>query len=86
MILKRIALTALAAFGACAVIAQEVEDPYKDAVEIRHGLMLQMAPDVGVLSGMAKGASPFDATLATKAAANVAAVASVLSMAQFPAG
>ena len=86
MTVKLIALTALAAFGACAVMAQDVEDPYKDAVEIRHGLMLQMASDLGTLGGIAKGTTPYDATLATKASSNVAAIGSVISMAQFPAG
>lgn len=83
---KLIAMTAIAALAAFAVMAQDGEDPFKDAVETRHGLMLQMAADLAVLGGIAKGTTPYDATIATKAAANVAAVASVLSMAQFPAG
>lgn len=86
MKMKLIAMTAVAAFGAFAVLAQDAEDPFADAVEMRHGLMLQMATDLGVLGGIAKGTTPYDAAIATKAAANVAAVASVLSMAQFPAG
>lgn len=86
MKMKLIAMTAVAAFGAFAVLAQDAEDPFADAVEMRHGLMLQMATDLGVLGGFAKGTTPYDAAIATKAAANVAAVASVLSMAQFPAG
>jgi cytochrome c556 len=55
-------------------------------VETRHGLMLQMASDLGKMGAMAKGEAAFDAALAGKAAANVAAIASVLSMEQFPAG
>jgi cytochrome c556 len=86
MKLKLIAMTAIAAFGAFAVTAQTAEDPFKNAVETRHGLMLQMATDLGVLRGIAKGTTPYNAAIASKAAANVAAVASVLSMAQFPAG
>ena len=86
MNMKLIAMTAIAAFGAFAVMAQDAEDPFADAVETRHGLMLQMATDLGVLGGIAKGTTPYDAAIATKAAANLAAVASVLSMAQFPAG
>lgn len=86
MKIKLIALTAVAAFGAFGVLAQDAEDPFKDSVEMRHGLMLQMATDLGVLGGIAKGTTPYDAAIATKAAANVAAIASVISMAQFPAG
>ncbi len=66
-------------------IAEE-EDPFADAVEMRHGLMLQMATDLGKVGAMAKEEVPYDAAVAGKAAANIAAVASVLSMDQFPAG
>lgn len=65
---------------------QDAEDSFADAVETRHGLMLQMASDLGTLDGMAKGEVTYDEASATKAAANVAAVASVISTAQFPAG
>lgn len=64
----------------------QAEDPYKDAVETRHGLMLQMASDVGKMGAMIKGDAPYDAAVAAKAAAATAAVASVISMEQFPAG
>jgi cytochrome c556 len=83
---KLIALTALAAMTAFGVFAQEAEDPFADVVETRHGLMLQMASDLGTLGGMAKGEVAYDQPAATKAAANVAAIASVISMAQFPTG
>ena len=86
MKLKLFAMTAIAAFGAFAVMAQDAKDPFADAVEMRHGLMMQMASDLGVLGGIAKGTTPYDAAIASKAAANVAAIASVLLMAQFPAG
>lgn len=64
----------------------ETEDPFADIVETRHGLMMQMAADVGKMGAMVKGDAPYDAALAAKAAANVAAVASVLGLDQFPAG
>jgi cytochrome c556 len=83
---RLIAFTTMAALTAFGVYAQDAEDPFADAVETRHGLMLQMATDLGTLGGMAKGDVAYDAAAATKAAANVAAVASVISMAQFPAG
>lgn len=77
------AAAALFAFGA---VAQEAEDPFADAVEMRHGLMLQMATDAANLGGMAKGELAYDAGKASRSAANIAAIASVLSMDQFPAG
>jgi cytochrome c556 len=81
-----IAFTAMATLTAFGVFAQDAEDPFADTVEVRHGLMLQMASDLGTLGGMAKGDVAYDQAAATKAAANVAAIASVISMAQFPAG
>ena len=81
-----ILLTAAAAVAALGAVAQEAEDPFADAVEMRHGLMLQMATDLGKVGAMAKGEAPYDAAIAGKAAANITAIASVLSMDQFPAG
>ncbi|MBN8633148.1 MAG: cytochrome c [Rhodobacterales bacterium] len=78
----------IAAAGAvvASVAVAEEEDPFADAVEMRHGLMLQMATDLGKVGAMAKEETPYDAAVASKAAANIAAIASVLSMDQFPAG
>ena len=78
-------IAATSAVLASSVIAEE-EDPFADAVEMRHGLMLQMATDLGKVGAMAKEEAPYDAAVASKAAANIAAIASVLSMDQFPAG
>lgn len=79
-------LAAALAVFAMGAVAQEAEDPFADAVEMRHGLMLQMATDLGKLGGMAKGEATYDAAMASRSAANIAAIASVLSMDQFPAG
>lgn len=78
-------IAATGAIMASGAIAEE-EDPFADAVEMRHGLMLQMATDLGKVGAMAKEEAPYDAAVAGKAAANIAAIASVLSMDQFPAG
>ena len=78
-------IAATSAVLASGAIAEE-EDPFADAVEQRHGLMLQMATDLGKVGAMAKEEAPYDAAVASKAAANIAAIASVLSMDQFPAG
>lgn len=69
-----------------ALVWAEAEDPFADIVETRHGLMLQMAADVGRMGAMIKGDTPYDPAIAARAAANVAAVASVLGTEQFPAG
>lgn len=79
-------LAAALAVTALGAVAQEAEDPFANTVEMRHGLMLQMATDAGKLGAMTKGEVPFDATVASKSAANIAAIASVLSMDQFPEG
>jgi cytochrome c556 len=78
-------IAAASAVFASGAFAEE-EDPFADAVEMRHGLMLQMATDLGKVGAMAKEEAPYDAAVASKAAANIAAIASVLSMDQFPAG
>lgn len=77
-----------AAFGAAIASSAfaEDEDPFADAVEMRHGLMLQMATDLGKVGAMAKDETPYDQAVASKAAANIVAIASVLSMDQFPEG
>lgn len=77
------ATVSLIAFGA---FAQEAESPFADTVEARHGLMLLMAGELGTLGNMAKGTTAYDAAVAGKAADNLAALASVLSMSQFPEG
>jgi cytochrome c556 len=81
-----ILMAAAGAVGVTMAMAQEAEDPFADAVEMRHGLMLQMATDLGKVGAMAKEETPYDAAVASKAAANIAAVASILSMDQFPSG
>lgn len=79
-------LAAAMAVAGLVAFAQEAEDPFADTVEMRHGLMLQMATDLGKVGAMAKGEVAYDAAVASKAAANIAAVASVLSMDQWPEG
>jgi cytochrome c556 len=84
---KIAALTGIAALAVgMAAFAAEPTDQFADQVETRHGLMLQMAVDAGKLGAILKGETPYDAALATKAAQNIAAIASVISMDQFPAG
>ena len=82
-------LTLMAAAGLLSMLgnmAMAADDPFADIVETRHGLMMQMAADMAKMGAMVKGDMPFDAAVSGRAAANVAAIASVLSMDQFPAG
>lgn len=79
-------LTAVLGLAALAATAQTAPISADTAVAIRQGLMLQMASDMGVLGAMTKGDAAYDQTAATQAANNIAAVASVLSLQQFPAG
>lgn len=83
---KLLLMSLLAACPTLAAHAQDAESPFKDQIEIRHGLMLQMASDLGKLGAIAKGEADYDAATASKAAANIAAIASVISLDQFPAG
>ncbi len=82
--MKLLWAAAALALTSVGVLAQD--DPFADVVETRHGLMMQMASDLGKMGAMVKGTTAYDATVAGKAAANVAAVASVISMDNFPAG
>lgn len=84
-VLKTLGLSSALVLASVTVWA-ETADPFADIVETRHGLMMQMAADVGKMGAMVKGDAPYDAAVAAKAAANVAAIASVISMDQFPAG
>ena len=67
-------------------LAQDAESPFADAVEARHGLMRLLADNLGKLGSITKGETPYDAAVAGKAAANVAALATVLSPDLFSAG
>ena len=68
------------------VFAGDTTDAFADDVQSRKGLMLLMSGNLAKLGAMAKGEMPYDAAAATKAAANVAALASVMSPDLFPAG
>ncbi len=82
---RMLLIAATGALLASGAIAEE-EDPFADVVEMRHGLMLQMASELGKVGAMAKEEAPYDQAVASKAAANIVAIASVLSLDQFPAG
>lgn len=72
----------LAAFPAVAQDARQIER----MMEGRQGLMTLMAHELGKLGSMAKEEMPYDEAVAGKAAANLAALASVISPELFPQG
>lgn len=80
------AILLTAGLSAAPVLAQDAQDPFADAVEARHGLMLLLAGNVGTLGAMAKGTAPYDAAVADRAASNIVALSSVLSPDLFPEG
>lgn len=69
-----------------AALAQDAEDPFADAVETRHGLMLAMANEMGHLGAIAKGEAAWDAASATAAATRLAGIAGAITMDYFPEG
>ncbi|MCE6952739.1 cytochrome c [Cereibacter sphaeroides] len=78
-----LALTfSLAALPALAQDARQIER----MMEAREGVMTLMAHELGKLGGMAKEETPYDAAVAGKAAANLAALSSVVSPELFPKG
>ena len=79
-------MTTAGLFSILGNIAFAADDPFADIVETRHGLMMQMAAEMAKMGAMVKGGVTFDAAVSGRAAANVAAIASVLSMDQWPAG
>lgn len=67
--MKPILLIAAASTVLASGAFAEEEDPFADAVEQRHGLMLQMATDLGKVGAMAMEEAPHDAAVAGKTAA-----------------
>lgn len=78
-----LALTfSLAALPALAQDARQIER----MTVARAGVMTLLAHELGKLGGMAKEEMPYDAAVAGKAAANIAALSSVISPELFPQG
>jgi cytochrome c556 len=70
----------LAALAACAVVALPVaaqQDPIQNAIGARKAHMQLYAHNLGVVGGMAQGAIPFDAAVATRAAQNLERLANI---------
>lgn len=77
--MRRTRLT-LAALAACAAVALPVaaqQDPIQNAIAARKAHMTLYAHNLGVVGAMAQGAIPFDAEAATRAAANLDALANI---------
>jgi len=76
------AIIAAAILGAGGAMAS----PYDHAIEARQGLMDNLAFDLGILGGMAKGAMPYDATEAKSAADNLVTLSALNIGAYWPKG
>ena len=74
-----ISLTACAALAVAATAFADghATSPLEKAVKGRHGQMQVIAYHTGILGDMAKGTTPYDASLATAAAENLASAASM---------
>ncbi|MFO1173843.1 MAG: cytochrome c [Paracoccaceae bacterium] len=66
--MKKILVTATAAFVALATLAGAEDAPFTSQIKARQGLMELNALNIGVLAGMAKGETPYDAEKAKAAA------------------
>ena len=82
--LKTAAVAAIAALSATAASAQS--DPMQAAVNARQAHMQLFAHNLGILGGMARGNMDYDATIATAAATDLVALASVSQQAYWPEG
>lgn len=75
--MKLFAPLASIALAASLVAAPALAGPMDMAVKAREGLMLNFAFNLGVLGGMAKGVTPYDAKTAQTAADNLVALSSI---------
>ncbi len=80
--MKRFFCLSLTAFAAVAVVSTAVADGHatpalENATNARHAQMQMIAYHTGLLGDMAKGTTPYDATVATAAAENLASAAAM---------
>lgn len=80
--MKRFFGLSLTAFAAVAVVSTAFADGHstpalENATNARHAQMQMIAYHTGLLGDMAKGTTPYDATIATAAAENLASAASM---------
>ena len=69
-----------------ALAASHGGGPFDAAIKARQSHMRLYAHNLGILGSMAKGEMPYDATLASAAASNLAALAAMSQMTYWPAG
>lgn len=85
-ILPRAGLTLALSLSACAVGLAADDYPHKKEIEARKAVMRIYAFNLGLLGAMAKGEAEYDAKLATAAANNLLATATMDNSAMWPAG
>ena len=87
MFKKAIIATAAAAIAATAVIADGHIDPaISGAIKARQSHMQLYAHNIGILGGMAKGATDYDSEKASIAAANISTLATINQSSYWPQG
>lgn len=79
-------LGATLAAAALMVAGAAVAGPYDGAIKARKGLMDNLAFNLGMLGGMAKGAMPYDAEKAKAAADNLVTLTTLNEGAYWPKG
>ena len=80
------ATLAVAALAGSLAIAQDGPTPEQQAVNARHSHMQLYAFNLGALGGMAQGAIPYDAEIATSAAQNLVNLAGINQNRYWPEG
>lgn len=81
-----IGASVVAGLAASMVFAGSHEGEFAGQIGARQGQMKLYALNLGQLGGMAKGMIPYDATMASAAASNLAALSSLNAAAMWPAG
>ena len=87
---KMISRTACVAIAAticgASLVAMAADGPYDGAIKARQGMFQNYSFNIGILGAMAKEKIPYDAEVASEAAANLEAVANLGQSQMWPAG
>lgn len=72
--MRLILAVAIAAMPFAALADDDDDNPIHQAIEARHGYYLMLARNMETLAGMAKGDTPYDEAIASRAGANIEAL------------
>jgi cytochrome c556 len=85
-VIATVAVAAVMLGGSFAIAGSHADPAIAAAVKARQGIMRVYAQNLGVLGGMAKGAIPYDAAVASVAAGNLAHATKFNHMLMWPEG